>query len=204
MNSTSLNIREIQIKISSHQLGWLLLKYLYDIKANITVCLHTVLHCSLLAYSSRDSVGKKSVGQRSKLRDSHFSKFTPLQYSCLENPMDRGAWKAAVHGVVEWLHFYFSLSCIGEGNGNPLQCSCLENPRDGGAWWAAVYGVAQSQTLLKRLSSSSKGGVPIGTDHCSIAMSSQTIWPFPFQIWYIQLFFHGPQNVIKQIYNLFP
>ena len=49
----------------------------------------------------------------------------------------------------------FSLSCIGEGNGNPLQCSCLENPRDGGAWWAAIYGVAQSQTRLKRLSSSS-------------------------------------------------
>ena len=49
----------------------------------------------------------------------------------------------------------FSLSCIGEGNGNPLQCSCLENPRDGGAWWAAVYGVAQSWTQLKRLSSSS-------------------------------------------------
>ena len=44
------------------------------------------------------------------------------------------------------LHFHFSLSCTGEGNGNPLQCSCLENPRDGGAWWAAVYGVAQSQT----------------------------------------------------------
>ena len=124
---------------------------------------------------------------------------TPLQYSCLENPMDRGAWQAAVHGVAEswtrlsdftltfhfhaleketathssvlaWripgtreagglqsmgsleldtterLHFHFSLSCIGEGNGNPLQCSCLENPRDGGAWWAAVYGVTQSQT----------------------------------------------------------
>ena len=50
---------------------------------------------------------------------------------------------------------HFSLSCIGEGNGNPLQCSCLENPRDGGAWWAAVYGVAQSRTRLKRLSSSS-------------------------------------------------
>ena len=44
---------------------------------------------------------------------------------------------------------YFSLSCIGEGNGTPLQCSCLENPRDGGAWWAAVYGVAQSRTQLK-------------------------------------------------------
>ena len=57
----------------------------------------------------------------------------------------------------ERLHFPFSLSCIGEGNGNPLQCPCLENPRDGGAWWAAVCGVAQSRTRLKRLSSSSKG-----------------------------------------------
>ena len=55
--------------------------------------------------------------------------------------------------MTEWIHFRFSLPCIGEGNGNPLQCSCLENPRDGGAWWAAVYGVAQSQTRLKWLSS---------------------------------------------------
>ena len=55
----------------------------------------------------------------------------------------------------EQLHFHFSLSCTGEGNGNPLQCSCLENPRDGAAWWAVVYGVAQSRTRLKRLSSSS-------------------------------------------------
>ena len=54
--------------------------------------------------------------------------------------------------MTERLHFHFSLSCIGEGNGNPLQCSCLENPRDGGAWWAAVYGVTQSRTRLKRLS----------------------------------------------------
>ena len=57
--------------------------------------------------------------------------------------------------MTERLHFHFSLSCTGEGNGNPLQCSCLEHPRDGGACWAAVYGVAQSQTRLKRLSSSS-------------------------------------------------
>ena len=64
---------------------------------------------------------------------------TPLQYSCLENPMDGGAWWAAVHGVDKSrarlsnfpFTFHFSLSCIGEGNGNPLQCSCLENPRDG-------------------------------------------------------------------------
>ena len=50
----------------------------------------------------------------------------------------------------------------GEGNGNPLQCSCLENPRDGGAWWAAVYGVAQSQTRLKRLSSTSSSQIGLG------------------------------------------
>ena len=55
-----------------------------------------------------------------------------------------------------WLHFHFSLSCVGEGNGNPLQCSCLENPRVGAAWWTSVYGVAQSRTLLKWLSSSSR------------------------------------------------
>ena len=52
-------------------------------------------------------------------------------------------------GTTERLHFHFSLSCIGEGNGNPLQCSCLENLRDRGAWWAAVYGAARSRTRLK-------------------------------------------------------
>ena len=56
--------------------------------------------------------------------------------------------------TTERLPFHFSLSCVGEGNGNPLQCSCLRNPRDGEAWWASVYGVAQSRTRLKRLSSS--------------------------------------------------
>ena len=64
-------------------------------------------------------------------------------------------WGREESDTTDWLHFHFSLSCIGKGNGNPLQCSCLENPRDGGAWWAAVYGVSQSQTRLKRLSSSS-------------------------------------------------
>ena len=63
-----------------------------------------------------------------------------------------GGWES---GATERLHFHFSLSCNGEGNGNPLQCSCLENPTDSRAWWAAVYGVVQSQTRLKQLSSSS-------------------------------------------------
>ena len=77
---------------------------------------------------------------------------TPLQYSCLENPMDRGAWWAAVHGVANsWTRlsdftFTFHFHALEKENGNPLQCSCLENPRAGEAWWAAVYGVTQSWT----------------------------------------------------------
>ena len=64
-----------------------------------------------------------------------------------------GCWGS---DTTERLHFHFSLSCIGEGNGSPFQCSCLENPRDWGAWWAAIYGVAQSWTQLTRLSRSSR------------------------------------------------
>ena len=66
--------------------------------------------------------------------------------------------------TTEWLHFHFSVSCIGEGNGNPLQCSCLENPRDWGALWAAVYGVTQSQTRLKWLGISSSINKLIGRE----------------------------------------
>ena len=63
-----------------------------------------------------------------------------------------GRWES---DTTERLPFHFSLSFIGEGNGNPLQCSCLENPKDGVAWWASISGVAQSRTQLKQLSSSS-------------------------------------------------
>ena len=79
-----------------------------------------------------------------------------------------GCWGS---DTTERLHFHFSLSCIGEGNGNPLQCSCLENPRDGGAWWAAFYGVARSRTRLKRLSrnSSAFGNWPCDTNCFSLA-----------------------------------
>ena len=55
-------------------------------------------------------------------------------------------WGCEESDPTEQLHFHFSLSCIGEGNGNPFQCSGLENPRDEGAWWAAIYGVAKSWT----------------------------------------------------------
>ena len=65
------------------------------------------------------------------------------------------AWGLKESDTTQQLHFHFSFSCIGEGNGNPVQYSCLENPRDRGAWWAAIYGVAQGRTRLKRLSSSS-------------------------------------------------
>ena len=69
--------------------------------------------------------------------------------------VDYSPWGHEKLDTTERLHFHFSLSCIGEGNGNLLQCSCLENPLDGGTWWAAIYGVAQSRTWLKRLSSGS-------------------------------------------------
>ena len=76
----------------------------------------------------------------------------------------------------EQLHFHFSLSCTGEGNGSPLQCSCLENPRDGGAWWAAVYGVAQSWTRLKRLSSSSSSSRWTGKWQTQVAEQRELVW----------------------------
>ena len=74
--------------------------------------------------------------------------------------------------TAERLHFHFSLSCIGEGNGNPFQCSCLENPRDGGDWWAAVYGVTQSRTRLKQLSSSSSSSSSRGC----VLLSGLNLW----------------------------
>ena len=80
--------------------------------------------------------------------------------------------------MTERLHFHFSLSCIGEGNGNPLQGSCLENPRDGGAWWAAFYGMTQSWTPLKRRSSSSsRGSLWPKTERCGI-MNTLTFLTF--------------------------
>ena len=106
-------------------------------------------------------------------------------------------WGREESDTTEWLHFHFSLSCIGEGNGNPLQCSCLEDPRDGGAWWAAIYAVAQSWTWLKRLSSSSS---PIELASCSLVVPGghrlgivlhfvflSPFLPFPIQVllWFL-------------------
>ena len=87
-------------------------------------------------------------------------------------------WDPEDLDTTERLHFHFSLSYIGEGNGNPLQCSCLENPRDRGAWWAAVCGVAQSRTRLKRLSrnSSSSNGNPLQYSCLENPMDGRTWW----------------------------
>ena len=67
----------------------------------------------------------------------------------MEEPGSCSPWGLEESDTTEGLHFHFSLSCIGEGDGNPLQCSYLENPKGGGAWWAAIYGAAQSRTRLK-------------------------------------------------------
>ena len=108
---------------------------------------------------------------------------TPLQYSCLENPMGREAWWAAVHGVAKSgtglsdFTFTFHFHAL-EKEMATHSCSCMENPREGGAWWAAVYGVAHSRTRLKRLSSSSSSsrGMYVNTqlifyvlNHCLIS-----------------------------------
>ena len=90
--------------------------------------------------------------------------FVPGKSHGQRNLVGCSPWGFKESDVTERLHCHFSLSCIGEGNGNPLQCLCLENPRDGGAWWAAVCGVAQSRTRLERLSSSSS--FPLYTLHC--------------------------------------
>ena len=79
----------------------------------------------------------------------------PGKYHGWRNLVGCSPWGCEESDTMEWLHFKFSLSCIGEGNGNPLHCSCLQNPRDSRAWWAAIYGVTQSRTWLKWLSSSS-------------------------------------------------
>ena len=100
-------------------------------------------------------------------------------------------WGRKESDTTERLHFHFSLSCIGGGNGNPLQCSCLENPRDGRAWWAAVYGVAESQTRLKQLSSRSSSSCYIT---CQSALS---LCPFAFFFidwWWVQALFCTGHN----------
>ena len=98
-------------------------------------------------------------------------------------------WGHQESDTTERLHFHFSLSCIGEGNGNPLQCSCLENPRNRGAWWSAVYGVTQSWTPLKRLSKeNSRASILVITaqERSPVLMENrrqmQQHWPFQWSV----------------------
>ena len=94
------------------------------------------------------------------------------------SPVGCSPWGRSESDTTERLHFYFSPSCIGEGNGNPLQYSCLENPRDRGACWAAVYGVVQSWTRLKRLSSSSSSKNNVkGKENENFQKETQEIFP---------------------------
>ena len=114
-------------------------------------------------------------------------------------------WGREESDTTEGLHFHFSLSCIGKGNGNPLQCSCLENPRDGEAWWAAVYGVAQSRTRLKWLSSSSsillsKTAMRFLSIPLVQQYFSQTVWevtPYLKSQWPIAKYFQLGPSVLK-------
>ena len=55
----------------------------------------------------------------------------PGQSHGLRSLVGCSPWGRYESDTTERLHFHFSFSCIGEGNGNPLQCSCLENPRTG-------------------------------------------------------------------------
>ena len=114
--------------------------------------------------------------------------------------------------MTEQLHFHFSLSCIGEGNGNPLQCSCLENPRDGGAWWAAVCGVTQSWTRLEQLSSSSSRVVQFDEgrkiSNFQFSLSTFSIGPsneysglISFQIYWFDLL--AVQGILKSLLQPF-
>ena len=79
----------------------------------------------------------------------------PLQYSCLENPMDRGAWWDGIHGVLTWTrtHTYLLTNLFGciwalAVNGNPLRYSCQNNSRGRGAWQATAHVITESWTRL--------------------------------------------------------
>ena len=116
---------------------------------------------SLVKKINRKSVEKKSIHLNSLIFLSQKIHMVVSQINQVQDVLQVNAepWRRWESDTTERLHFRFSLSCIGEGNGNPLQCSCMENPRDGGPWWAAVYGVSQSQTRLKWLSSSSSSNM---------------------------------------------
>ena len=115
---------------------------------------------TMLEWSSRYQLFSSKFPRCLAMFENHCTNGTPSstlawRIPWMEEPGGLQSMASLGVNTTERLHFHFSLSCIGEGNGNPLQCSCLETPKDGLAWWAAVCGVARSRTRLKRLSSSS-------------------------------------------------
>ena len=99
--------------------------------------------------TSLSDIYKDLPWQLQKAMAPHSSSFA-WEIPWMEEPGSLRSIRSLESDTTEQLHFHFSLSRIGEGNGNPLQCSCLENPRNVEAWWAAIYGVAQSRTRLKQ------------------------------------------------------
>ena len=92
-----------------------------------------------------DTEGKERVGQTEGVALTYRAgdgdptpAFSPGESHGRRSLVGCSPWGRGESDTTEQLHFPFSLSCIGEGNGNPLQCSCLENPRDGGAWLLSV------------------------------------------------------------------
>ena len=131
--------------------------YFYQLENNVCVIKYTEFKCTshwvLPNVYTLQSVSEKAMAPHSST--------LAWKIPWMEGP-GRLQSMGSLRARHDWAtSLYFSLSCIGEGNGNPLQCSCLENLRDGGAWWAAVSGVAQSWTGLKRLSSSSCSNIPL-------------------------------------------
>ena len=103
-------------------------------------------HSKILAWSipwTNEPDGLQSMGSQ-RIRHNYRRQWHPTPVLLpgkshgLKSLVGCSPWGRKESNTTERLHFHFSLSCIGEGNGTPLQCSCLENPRDGGAWWAAV------------------------------------------------------------------
>jgi len=139
--------------------------FMNDTSASNGICvlIEETLRSSLTLLPSEDTVRRwppinQEVGSQNRRRQWHPTPvLLPGKSHGWRSLLGCSPWGCRGLDTTERLHFHFSLSFIGEGNGKPLQCSCLENPRDGGAWWAAIYGVTQSRTRLKWLSNSSRG-----------------------------------------------
>ena len=120
------------------------------------ICRQVLYHISYINITAYQSSGLEPVKQLEKAMSMRPTPvLLPGESHGWRSLVGYSPWRLEESDTTEQLHFHFSLSCVGEGNGNPLQCSCLENPRDGGPWWAAISGVAQSRTRLKPLSSCS-------------------------------------------------